>query len=218
MPPSLGHSLPAGFLVAQIVTNLPAVWDTWARSLGWEYPWEKGMATHSSILAWRIPGTEESGGLQSMGLQRFRHDWTTNPHTPLPAVPSPPSPDETLGCKHLSAENHVFITFIYPKPYIVFALSEYSINMHSLPFSLRRIHQVSFGLVSPFRSLVASTYPSTGHTHVFQCCPLLPAHACQPSFNLLPSSSLHTQRSTHSTGSGLGSQGSVIIGRPDGCC
>ena len=57
-------------LVAQLVKNLPAVWETWVRSLGWEDPLEKGRATHSSILAWRIPGTEEPGGLQSTGSQR----------------------------------------------------------------------------------------------------------------------------------------------------
>ena len=54
-------------LVAQIVKNLPSVQETWVRSLGWEDPLEKGMATHSSILAWRIPWTEEPGGLQSRG-------------------------------------------------------------------------------------------------------------------------------------------------------
>ena len=64
-------------LVAQTVKNLPAVRMTWIRSLGWEDPLEKGMATHSSILAWRIPWTEEPGRLQSMGLQRVRHDWAT---------------------------------------------------------------------------------------------------------------------------------------------
>ena len=48
--------------------------EMWVRSLGWEDPLEKEMATHSSILAWKIPWTEESGGLQSMGLQRVRHD------------------------------------------------------------------------------------------------------------------------------------------------
>ena len=48
--------------------------STWARSLGWEDPLEEGMATHSSILAWRIPWTEKPGGLQSMGSQRVRHD------------------------------------------------------------------------------------------------------------------------------------------------
>ena len=61
-------------LVAQLVKNLPAMWETWVRSLGWEDPLEEGMATDSSILAWRIPWTEEPGGLQSMGLQRVGHD------------------------------------------------------------------------------------------------------------------------------------------------
>ena len=50
-----------------MIKNLPAMWETWARSLGWEDPLEKEMATHSNILAWRIPWTEELGGLQSMG-------------------------------------------------------------------------------------------------------------------------------------------------------
>ena len=53
----------------QMVKNPPAVWKTWARSLGWDDPLEEGMATHSSMLAWRIPGTEEPGRLQSMGSQ-----------------------------------------------------------------------------------------------------------------------------------------------------
>ena len=61
-------------LVAQWVKNLPAMQETLVRSLGQEDPLEKEMATHSSILAWRIPWTEEPGGLQSTGLQRVRHD------------------------------------------------------------------------------------------------------------------------------------------------
>ena len=61
-------------LVAQVVKNLPAMQETWVQSLGQEDPLEKGMATHSSIRAWEIPWTEEPGGLQSMGLQRVRHD------------------------------------------------------------------------------------------------------------------------------------------------
>ena len=56
-----------GLPVAQLVKNLPPVPETWVRSLGWEDPLEKGMATHSSILAWRIPCTEELGRLQSWG-------------------------------------------------------------------------------------------------------------------------------------------------------
>ena len=64
-------------LVTQTVKNLPAVWETWVQSLSWEDPLEEGMATHSSILAWRIPWIEEPGRLQSMGLQRVRQDWAT---------------------------------------------------------------------------------------------------------------------------------------------
>ena len=61
-------------LVAQMVKRLPAMQETRVRSLGWEDPLEKEMATHSSTLAWKIPWTEEPGRLQSMGLQRVRHD------------------------------------------------------------------------------------------------------------------------------------------------
>ena len=57
-----------------MVKNLPVIWETGIRSLGQEDLLEKGMATHSSILAWRISWTEEPGGLQSMALQRVRHD------------------------------------------------------------------------------------------------------------------------------------------------
>ena len=60
--------------MAQRLKRLPAMHETWVRSLGWEDPLEKEMATHSSLLAWRIPWVEESGGLQSMGLQRVGHD------------------------------------------------------------------------------------------------------------------------------------------------
>ena len=68
-------------MVAQVVKNLPAVQVTQVQSLGQEDPLEKGMATHSSILAWRIPKTEEPGRLQSMGLQRVRHNWAPNNFT-----------------------------------------------------------------------------------------------------------------------------------------
>ena len=61
-------------LMAQLVKNPPAMRETRVRFLGWEDPLEKGTATQSSILAWRFPWTEEPGGLQSLGLQRVRHD------------------------------------------------------------------------------------------------------------------------------------------------
>ena len=62
------------FLVSQRVKNLPAMQETWVQFLGWEDPPKKEMATHSSILAWNIPWIEEPGSLQSMGLQRVRHN------------------------------------------------------------------------------------------------------------------------------------------------
>ena len=61
-------------MVAQMVKNLPAMQKTWVRSLSWEDPLEKGMATHSSILAWRILWTAESSGLQPMRSQRVGHN------------------------------------------------------------------------------------------------------------------------------------------------
>ena len=61
-------------MVAQMVKNLPEMQETWVRSLGQKVPLEKEIATHSSLLAWRIPWTREPGGLQSIGLQRVRHD------------------------------------------------------------------------------------------------------------------------------------------------
>ena len=67
--------------MAQTVKNLPAMLETWVQPLSQEDPLEKGMATHSSILGWRTPWTEEPGGLQSMGSPRVGHDWVTNTHT-----------------------------------------------------------------------------------------------------------------------------------------
>ena len=63
-----------------MVRNLPVMWEMQVRSLGWENTLEEGMATYFSILAWRIPWTEEPGGPESMWLQRVRHDLVTNTH------------------------------------------------------------------------------------------------------------------------------------------
>ena len=68
-------------LVAQLVKNLPAMWETWVWSLGWDDPLKKEMDTHSSILSWRILRTEESGGLESIRSQRVGHDRVTNTFT-----------------------------------------------------------------------------------------------------------------------------------------
>ena len=61
-----------------MVENLPAMREKWVQSLDQEAPLEQGMAIHSYIPAWRIPWTKKAGGLQSMGLQRVRHNWATN--------------------------------------------------------------------------------------------------------------------------------------------
>ena len=67
--------------MALIVKNTPAVWETRVRFLSWEDPLKEGLATYSTILAWRIPWTEEPGGLPSMGLEQVGHDRVTNTHT-----------------------------------------------------------------------------------------------------------------------------------------
>ena len=74
------------------------MWETQIRFLGWEDPLENGMATHSSILAWRIPWTEAPGGLQSMGLQRGRHSHTQHTRLRLPRC--------TVGGKRISSDHH----------------------------------------------------------------------------------------------------------------
>ena len=72
---SIFLAVPHGFLVAHTVKNMPTIQETWVQSLLQEDPLEKGMATHSSILAWKLPWTEEPGGLQSTGLQKVGHEW-----------------------------------------------------------------------------------------------------------------------------------------------
>ena len=83
------------FPVAQTVKNLLAVQETGVQSLGREDPLEKGMAIHSSMLAWRILWKEEPGGLQSVGSQRVSHDWVTNTTTGGSVVKSLPAKQES---------------------------------------------------------------------------------------------------------------------------
>ena len=74
----MGLTMKTRSLVAQMIDHLPATQETWVRSLGQEDPLEEEMTTHSSILAWRIPWTEEPGGPQSIGSQRVGHDLATS--------------------------------------------------------------------------------------------------------------------------------------------
>ena len=84
-PSLLALSFPGG----SVVKNLPAKQETWVRSLAWDNPLEKEMANHSSILTWEIPWTEESGGLQSVGLQRVRHNLATEQACSPPCLALP---------------------------------------------------------------------------------------------------------------------------------
>ena len=98
-------------LVAQMVKNLPAMWETLVWALGQEDPLKEEMATHSSILAWRIPWTEEPGGLQSMGSQRVRQDWVTNIFTfTLANQPTFPAfVSRSVQKKLICSENLLFV-------------------------------------------------------------------------------------------------------------
>ena len=95
-----------GFPGNAVIKNLPAIQETQVRSLGREDPLEKEMATHYSILAWEIPWTEESGGLQSMGSQRIRHDLAHSQQQPSLKTPDAkeivhellPAPSGPLRC------------------------------------------------------------------------------------------------------------------------
>ena len=73
-------------LLAQMVKNPPAMQETWVQSPDWDNPLKKGMVTHSIILAWRIPWTEEASGLQSTGSQRVGYNWATNTFTFLSSL------------------------------------------------------------------------------------------------------------------------------------
>ena len=110
--PGLGRSTGEGidhplqyswaFLVAQMVKNLPAMWETWILPLDWEDPLEEGMATHSGVLAWRIPRTEEQDRLQSMEMQKVGHNLATNFHVFTPALQVDSLPAELPGKQPLS--------------------------------------------------------------------------------------------------------------------
>ena len=85
------------FPVAQTLKNLPAMQETQAGFLDWEDPLEKGVAIHSSIIAWRIPWTEEPGGSQTAGSQRVRHNWATNTAAAARSLPSCPTLCDPIG-------------------------------------------------------------------------------------------------------------------------
>ena len=104
-------------LVAQMVKNLPAMQETQVWSLDWEDLLEKGMTTHSSILAQRTPWTEEPGGLQFMGSQRVRLDWANNTHTQAQRMGMRPGEhrgEGQSGDKNRKERTDSFLTLLFP--------------------------------------------------------------------------------------------------------
>ena len=90
----------------QMLKCLPTMQETWVRSLGQEDPLEKEKTTHSSTLAWKIPWSEEPGGLQSMGSQRFGHDWATSLHFSTGATGYPHAKHEVGPSWHTHTHTH----------------------------------------------------------------------------------------------------------------
>ena len=103
--------------VAQMVKNLPAMQETWVRSLGQEDPLEKGMVTHSNILTWRSPWTKEPGGLYSTGLQRVGLDWATNTFTSF---------NVCCNCRHQRL--HILLMSLFTSPLLTLGLLNTSLG------------------------------------------------------------------------------------------
>ena len=132
-----------------MVKNLPEMQETEVQSLGQEDPLEKGMATHSSILAWRILWTEEPGSLQFMGSQRVRHDWVPGDSTrfhrlrvqsPQPACPTLPN---THTHTHTHTHKHILQTLIAsPGGNLCFWLTGYRSELSFLGFNARVAHRI----------------------------------------------------------------------------
>jgi len=102
------------YTITQMVNNLPAVQETWVWSLGQEDPLEKGMANHSSILAWRIPWTEEPGRLQSMGSQRVGYDWATTTLRLTSYYSSQCLIEVNIRCSSLGSTEVAILSFLTP--------------------------------------------------------------------------------------------------------
>ena len=152
-----------------MVKNLPAMQETWLQSLGLEDPLEKGMATHSSILAWRIPWTEEPGRLQSMGSQRVGHDWVTSLSLsyPLQAIIANILAFILSECQSIYK---VYILFVFPwaKQFVRFNLKQ-ELNLGPQQWKHSHHHQeitkefpiYSFQQGDHRRSIYLCTHPST---------------------------------------------------------
>ena len=161
-------------LVAQMVRYLPAMRETWVWSLDWEDPLEKGMTTYSSILAWRIPWTEEPGELQPMGLQRVGQDWATN----------------TGVCAHARAHAHTHThTHIYIAVVVVRSLS--CIQLFATPWTVACQPPLSSSIVWSLLKFMSIESVELSN-HLILSCPLLLLPSNFPSIRVFPMSQLFT--------------------------
>ena len=138
--------------------------ETRVQSLGQKDPLEKGMAIHSSIPAWRIPWTEEPGGLQFMGSQRIRHDWATNTHTQTHTV--------ALWCCVGFCYTRKWISYVYT--YIPSLLDLLPSHVHIPPLWVNTGHQAE--LPALYGSFTLAIYFTHGnvYTHIYSVCMLIP--------------------------------------------
>ena len=160
-------STPKGWetsLVAQTVKRLPTTWETWVRSLGREDPLEKEMATHSSILAWKIPRMQEPGGLQSMGSQRVGHNWATSPHQ---------KPSVFFLCKlYITYLLNTYKIFLFNMKHYVWQLKHYT----NLSTFLWRLQSALLSLTQPHDTQSPNRLPGCLfllHDQESSFCPLL---------------------------------------------
>ena len=151
--------------MAQVVKNLPAVQETQVWFLYWEDPMEKGIATHSSILAWRIPWTEETGRLQSMGSHRVGYDWATSLSLHLATKPPPsffppnsplllPDPTCIFNCLSL-------FTYVQHSHYQLISLCPHYLAIRISQFSAKLSKIFTLGFPNTF-----FLYVATFHTHI----------------------------------------------------
>ena len=136
-----------------MVKILPAIWETWVLSLGWEDPLERGTATHSSILAWRIPWTEETSRLQSMGSQRVGHDWVTFTSLHF-KVGMGWDPVYTQGSSHTAAVSLSRCFLLLKEPRSLMTSVNFPVSLNHSSFFFRRNLSMLFVELFLFLSLL----------------------------------------------------------------
>ena len=171
------------------------MWEAWVWSLGWEDPLEKEMASHSSILAWRIPWTEEPGGLQSTGLQRVRHDWATSLQVchgfPYKEQASNLTTAVTIHSYFGAQENKIYRWFHFFPFSSVQLLSRVRLFATSCITARQASLSITNSWSSPKLMCIESVMPSS---HLILCCPLLLLPPIPPSIRVFSNESTRCMR------------------------